>query len=137
MGRFRVELELANYEDMILAKAGHLDPKQVRRLQIPGVVDSGATSLVLPENTAKELGLPRGGSFKVRYADQRQAKRDKVKDVWLRLLGRDGVFTAMVEPKRRDALIGAIVLEELDLVVDCRSQKLYPRDPKQIVVEIE
>jgi predicted aspartyl protease len=136
MGRFKVDIELANYEDMILARNGRLDPAKVRRKRIAGVVDSGASSLVLPREVVEELGLPTVGSFKVRYADERSAKRNKVKDAWLQLLGRDGVFSAVVEPKRKDALIGAIVMEELDLVDDCKSQRLYPRDPKQIIVEI-
>jgi predicted aspartyl protease len=101
------------------------------------VVDSGATRLVLPQKTVELLGLSRVGTVSVRYADQRRARRTKVRDVWLKLLNRDSTFTAVVEPKRKDALIGAIVLEELDLVVDCVSQTVHPRDPKRIIAEIE
>ena len=53
------------------------------------------------------------------------------------LAGRDSVFTAAVEPKRESALLGAIVLEELDFLVDCTGQRLVPRDPKYIISEIE
>ena len=42
-----------------------------------------------------------------------------------------------MEPKREDVLIGAIVLEDLDLIVDCVTQTLQPRDPKQYTAEIE
>ena len=42
-----------------------------------------------------------------------------------------------VEPDRDSALIGAIVLEELDLVVDCVTEMLCPRDPRHIISEIE
>jgi predicted aspartyl protease len=137
MGRFKVEIELANNEDTILARRGALDPAQVRRVRIQGVVDSGATRLVLPGAVAKQLGLPAAGKVAVRYADKRKATRDKVKDVWLKLMGREGTYTAVVEPKRKDALIGAIVLEDLDFLVDCTTQTLYPRDPKMVVSEIE
>jgi hypothetical protein len=34
-------------------------------------------------------------------------------------------------------LIGAIVLEDLDLMVDCQWQQLVPRDPSGPVYEIE
>jgi hypothetical protein len=51
--------------------------------------------------------------------------------------GRDSVFNAIVEPARESALIGAIVLEDLDFLVDCTGQRLVPRDPKQIVSEAE
>jgi hypothetical protein len=60
-----------------------------------------------------------------------------VSNVWLQLLGRHGVFTAVVEPDREDALIGTFVLEELDLLVDCATQSLYPREPDAILTEIE
>jgi hypothetical protein len=43
----------------------------------------------------------------------------------------------VIEPKRDSALIGAIVLEELDLLIDNTRQRLVPRDPRFIVSEIE
>src|SRR5207248_6057713 len=104
---------------------------------INGVVDSCATRLVLSGKVAKDLGLPSKGKVKVRYANDRLATREAVKEVHVQLLGRDGVFTAIVERKRRDALIGAIVLEDLDFVVDCTAQQLVPRDPRFVVSEIE
>jgi hypothetical protein len=73
------------------------------------------------------------GSAQVRYADGRTAQRPIVKDIHLAYGGRDGVFSAVVEPDRESILIGAIVLDELDFLVDCGSQRLVPRDPKQIV----
>jgi hypothetical protein len=51
--------------------------------------------------------------------------------------GRDGIFNAIVEPARESALIGAIVMEDLDLLIDCCTQQLVPRDPAQIISEIE
>jgi hypothetical protein len=53
------------------------------------------------------------------------------------LQGRDSIFKAAVEPKRDTALIGAIVLEDLDFLVDCEKQRLVPRDPRFIVSEAE
>ncbi len=137
MGRFSVEIELANNEDVVLARAGRIKPEQVRRVKLPGVVDSGATRLVLPKQVVEQLGLPLGEKVKVLYADKRSGLRHKVSNVWLKMLNRDGVFDALVEPKRDTALVGAIVLETLDYVVDCIAQKVAPRDPKYIVSEIE
>ena len=57
MGRFKVEVELANNNDVVLAQGGHLDPDKVRRVTVQGVVDSGAAYLVLPETVSKQLGL--------------------------------------------------------------------------------
>jgi clan AA aspartic protease len=137
MGRVVAELTLANNEDVMLARRGALAPEQVRQIQIQGVVDSGATRLVLPESVVTQLGLRSTGETRVRYADQRRGSRPIVQDVRVTLLGREGVFSALVEPDRTDALIGAIVLEDLDFLVDCTKQALYPRDPDMIVSEVE
>jgi len=137
VGRFSVEIEVANYADLIRAQDGTLPADQVRRETIQGLVDSGATKLVLPQAVVKRLGLPLGNPVKVRYADGRTAQRREVKGVFVKLLGRDGTFTALSEPKRETALIGAIVLEDLDLLVDCVAQRVVPRDPSGATYEIE
>jgi clan AA aspartic protease (TIGR02281 family) len=138
MGRMTVDLEIANNDDLVESKRGHLDPAKVRRLTLKGMVDPGATRLVLPQKVAKELGLPvKKKKIKVRYADGRRGLRSEVEAVRLYLLGRDDVFSAVVEPRRDTALIGAIVLEDLDFLVDCTKLCLVPRDPDYVVSEIE
>src|ERR1700730_1504929 len=111
VGRFSVEFEVANNDDLALVRRNLLQPDQVRRQTIRGVVDSGAAKLVLPRALVKQLGLPLGDKIAVRYADGRQAQRQEVEGAYVELLGRHGTFTAIVEPKRKGALIGAIVLE--------------------------
>lgn len=137
VGRFSVEVDLANDRDLVLAENGVIAPDQVRRMRIRGVVDSGATFLVIPESAAKQLGMEVAGAVKVRYADGRIAERPVAKRVHLSYGGRDSIFDAIVEPDRQSALIGAIVLEVLDFRVDCTEQRLVPRDPNQIVTEVE
>jgi len=138
MGRFSVDIEIANHEDLVEVRRGHLDAAKVRRMTVRGVVDSGATRLVLPQAVAKALGLPvKNKKIKVRYADGRRGLRAEVEEAHVYLLGRDGVFKALVEPKRDSALIGAIVLEDLDFLVDCTKLCLVPRDPDYITSEIE
>ena len=137
MGRITIEVEIANNEDLIRARNGDLDPSKVRRLKIQGLVDSGATRMVLPLAAVKELGLPlKKKKVKVRYADGRGGLRAEAEQVSVFLLGRDGVFSAIVEPKRETALIGAIVLEDLDLLVDCAKLQLVRRDPDYVLSEI-
>lgn len=137
MARFAVNAELANYTDVDLARQGKLSPEKVRRTTIRGIVDPGASKLVIPSALADQLGLPRGQRLRVTYADGRKGWRDTADGVWLSLLGRHSVYIAILEPKRDTALIGAIVLEDLDLLVDCKNQKLVPRDPRGILSEIE
>jgi predicted aspartyl protease len=136
-GRFAVEIEVVNRDDMVQARLGLIPDKQVRRMKLSGVVDPGATRLVLPRKVVDQLGLPVTEKVKFRYADGRTRTRDLVDDVFTEVQGRHRVFSAIVEPNRKSALIGAIVLEDLDFLVDCTQQKLVPRDPRYIVSEIE
>ena len=137
VGRFAIEFEVANFVDIELARRGLLPDDQVRRQTIRGWVDSGATMLVLPKAVADELGLALADPISVRSADGRRARRRRVQGAHIDLLGRQDTFSAIVEPKRDSALIGAMVLEGLDLLVDCQHQRLVPRDPSGPVYEIE
>ena len=137
VGRFSVELEVVNDADMVLAQAGHLPADQIRRATIQGLVESGATRLVLPEALVKRLGLRLGDPINVRYANGRRARRKVVERVYIQLLGRHGTFTAICKPKRETALSGAVVLEDLALLVDCVTQRVVPRDPSGATYEIE
>jgi predicted aspartyl protease len=120
-----------------MAQRGLLPTDKVRRQTITGVVDPGAAMLVLPQSVVKHLGLRLKGKTRVRYADHRSTERWEAEGAQVELLGRRDPFSAVVEPKRSTALIGAIVLEALDLLVDCRRQRLVPRDPRGPVYEIE
>src|SRR3954453_16252277 len=99
-GRFWVDVELDNHKDRFRAEAGLIRAEQVRRARVRGVVDSGATRLVIPAAVAQQLGLEISGSAKVRYADGRTAEREIAKGVFLSYGGRDSVFSAIVEPAR-------------------------------------
>src|SRR5438270_12976720 len=98
-GRFSVDLELANNDDLVLADRGLLPPDQVRRQTIKGIVDSGASKLVLPAALVKQLGLRFRGKIQVRYTDGRTKERREATGVHVKLLGRDDTFSAIVEPK--------------------------------------
>src|SRR5947209_8850599 len=111
MARFSVDMILANNRDVQMAAGGALASEQIRQVTLPGVVDSGAHYLVLPQSVVDQLGLPSAGEATVRYAARWSATRRLVEEVRLELLGRQGTFRALVEPDRTTALIGAIVLE--------------------------
>lgn len=137
VGRFAVDFEVANGDDLALARRGSLPPDQIRRAKLKGVIDTGAARLVLPEWVVEQLDLPDAGKTIVRYADHRRTERRVVQQAQVYLLGRTDAFKAIVEPDRDDALIGALVLETFDLLVDPFQERLLPRDPAMILSEIE
>src|SRR5260370_31073457 len=97
VGRISVEFEVANCSDMIKVEEGSLSPDKVRRQRITGIVDSGATKLVLPQAVAKQLGLPSANMINVQYADGRRVQRPQAKLAYIELNGRNGIFTAIFE----------------------------------------
>ena len=137
VGRFSVEFEVANDEDLFRVKSSLITSAEVRRARLTGVVDTGSTRLVLPASVGSALGLPETGKVTVRFADGRREPKTIVGHVFVEIQNRSSVFTAVVEPGRSDALIGAIVLEELDLIQDCTRQALVPRDPHGIFAELD
>jgi len=102
-------------------------------------VDTGATMLVLPGWLQQQLQFPVIRTQMVRYANEETAEREVVYGIEVTLCERKGVFEAVIEPEKRYGLLGAIVMEALDLIADPRSQKLYvnPRSPQIPMAEIE
>lgn len=137
VGKVVVEVKVINQFDRMRADRGELPADQARTVVLKGVVDTGAAMLVLPASVVTALGLPKYGETSVRYADLRTAKRDIVGDLEVEIQSRRNPFTAVVEPGRSDALIGAIVLEALDFLLDPKHQVLRPRDPNIILTEIQ
>jgi predicted aspartyl protease len=128
VGRFSLEFEVTDHGDAVMAEEGFLLKDHPRRARISGVVDTRVTRPMLSASVVTKLGLLEAGEAKVGYADGRRESKAKVRDVELEIQGRSSVFTAVVEPGRTNALIGAIVLEELDFVADCTQQVLLPLD---------
>jgi hypothetical protein len=137
LARCAVEVELANNRDLQLAATGDLPVDQVRRLHMRGVTGIKACLPVIPEAVVRRLGLTTTGQAKVHLPTGGWAVRDVVAQVSLEVLGRRGTYTTVVEPTREDVLIGLIVLEDLDLLVDPAIHALRPRDPNRMLAEIE
>ena len=74
----------------------------------------------------------------VKYANEETAEKDVVWGVEVEICDRKGVFEAVVEPNKKYTLIGAIVMETLDLIVEPRSLQIYPNPRSKLpMAEIE
>jgi clan AA aspartic protease len=104
------KVRLTNDYDFALAAAGSLDPARVRSLTIEALVDTGATTLILPADAVERLGLPIRGHRKVRYADDRVETIPWVVGVKIEIRGREAVVSALVVPAGSMPLIGQIPL---------------------------
>jgi len=107
-------------------------------LDILAKVDTGATFLVIPGFVAKDLEFPVIRTQTVKYANEDLADREVVYGVELEICGRKGVFEAIVEPEKTYALLGAVVMETLDLIVEPRELRVYPNPRSKLpMAEVE
>ena len=130
MGKVLVEVELENYIDRIRAELRGRNGSRgrVRRQRIRVLADSGATAMVLPQDLVKELGLPlREDTVIVTYADDRKEERPVAWGLRVRVGKREMEVDCIVGPPGSQPLLGQIVLERLDLLVDCARGRLTPR----------
>ena len=125
MGKVMAKIRLQNVVDVANALSGHLRPDQVRSLEVRGLVDTGATLLVIPEEIAAFLGLPEIGRRPIKLADGRIPSFPVVGGLFIEILGRQMTCDAVVMPIGTTILIGQIVLEALDLVVDPKSRDVF------------
>lgn len=127
MGEVVEKIELENYVDRYLADEGKIKSSQVRKVTIDALVDTGATLLVLPQEVVERLGLKASRKVIVTYADGRRDERDVAGVVIIKIGERHMSTDCVVGPPNSVALLGQIILEEMDLIVDPRQQKLTPR----------
>lgn len=113
-----------------------LDP--TRSVEVDAIVDTGATMMVLPQNIVDELNLRKISDVTVRYANNQRQQKSIYAGLIIEIKGRKGSFDVLAEEEGTEPLIGQIVLEELDLVVEPKTRTLMPnpKSPDMPMVEI-
>ncbi|BAZ17136.1 hypothetical protein NIES4071_90140 [Calothrix sp. NIES-4071] len=127
MGEVRVQVKLTNVIDEELVSRGLLNPNQLRYYETEALIDTGAVRTVISMQIAQQLGLRIRGQQLAKYADGRQEMVGLGGPILIEIEGR--VTAELVLVTGDDVLIGQTVLEELDLLVDCKNHRLIP-NPK-------
>lgn len=92
------------------------------------LVDTGALHLCIPEALCRQLNLAAERVRRVTFADGRSVEAPYVGPVRVEVAGRTCFVGAMVFGD--EVLLGAIPMEDLDLLVDPARLQLVPRDPR-------
>ena len=135
-----VEVELTNYQDQVLVEHGYRDASSIRKERVRLWADSGSTLLALPQDLVERLGL-RITDQKVilTYADEWKAERPVARGVTVGVGDRSMLTECLVGPPRSEPWLGQIILERLDLFVNCAKGTLVPRpeSPSLPLFEVE
>ena len=137
MGAVRTTVKLTNTVDEELVNWGVLARRLLRQQETVALVDTGAVSLVMPLEMVQQLGLRIRGQQRAQYADGREEMVGVTGPVIVEWEGRQTIEDALI--MGNEVLIGQVVLEKLDLLVDCKNQRLIPNPahPDCPVVEIK
>ncbi|MEA2011633.1 MAG: hypothetical protein U9O87_00900 [Verrucomicrobiota bacterium] len=121
MGEIRANVKLENVFDRYAKK------KNIRSIELDCLVDTGAVLSFLPQEVVELLGLPEIGSVIVTYANEKKEELKKVGPVYFSIGERTGSFDCIVGPPNCEPLVGQIVLDELDLILDPANKTLSVR----------
>lgn len=124
MGAVRVQVKLTNAIDKALVSRGLLTPDLLRECKTLALVNAATLSLVIPTQIVEQLGLRIRGQRVVQYADGREEIVGVTGAILIDCQGRQTVAEALITGD--EVLIGQVVLEQLDFLVDCKNQRLIP-----------
>jgi clan AA aspartic protease len=127
MGEIRVRVKLSNAYDEELARRGQMAADQVRSLEADAVVDTGAVWGVIPAAVAEQLGVTIITQQSAEMVDGSRATVGVTGAIRFQIMDRSAELSALV--LGNEVLIGQTVLESLDLVADCKNQRLVPGHP--------
>ena len=137
MGEIHADVTLENPGDRPVVERGHGQESDIRRSTIDAIVDTGAVTLVLPQNVVERLGLEQRGTAFVTYADEPREERPLAGPVTVRIGNRSMSMDCVVGPPLSEPLIGQVVLETLDLIADCTNRTLTPRYPDYPLLKLK
>lgn len=121
---FGEKLIVRNYADMVKADEGIIGSKDIRVLELEAIVDTGTTHVCLPKGEIARLGLGFHKTIKVRTA-QGIVEHRLFKGAEMELKGRTFVMEVMENEEDNPCIIGSLLLEALDFVVD-PARKVIP-----------
>ena len=131
MGLVYAEIELISVDDIVLSRHGFLQEDKIKRLTVNALVDTGAYMLVISDQIRQQLGLPLIEEQMFRMADDTERRGEVVGPVEVRFENRRASVDAVVLPGALEVLLGSIPLEDLDVTIDPRQQRLIvnPKSP--------
>jgi clan AA aspartic protease len=124
MGLVYANIRLTNGDDLALVRRKLLDADKARSMVINANADSGAAMLCVNEQVATQLELPVLGRQSAQMAGGGVRELDVVGPVEVRFENRYTNCNALVLPGENQVLLGAIPMEDMDVLIHPREQRL-------------
>lgn len=124
MGLIHANIELINGEDLILAKRHVIGEEEVKRMNVDMLVDTGSVYMCINENIQEQLKLPVVERRKGQLANASIVEYDVVGPIEVKFKNRRCSVDAMVLPGENEPLLGAIPMEDMDVLIHPYKQEL-------------
>ena len=118
MGLIYADIELINAIDLGLAKRHEIGEEEVERMQVSMLVDTGSVYMCINETVQEQLQLEVVEQRKGQLADGSVVEYNVVGPIEVRFKNRRCVVDAMVIPGDNELLLGAIPLEDMDVLIN-------------------
>lgn len=139
MGVVYADIELINSEDLTMVRRNLIGAEEIRRMRLSMLVDSGAYMMAINETIQSQLEFPFIEKRKVQLASGQVVEYDVVGPIDVRFSNRRAVCSAFVLPGDSESLLGAIPMEEMDVLVHPKRQELVvnPQHPYYAVLKMK
>lgn len=136
MGIVHAEIELSNAMDRALFRRNQIAEKDIRKISVKALVDSGAYMMVIPDKVRLQLGLEIIGYEFTEFANGQQEKVAIAEPIEVHFENRKATVDVLVVGN--EVLLGAIPMEAMDVLINPRLQKLTvnPEHPTTPVFRI-
>jgi clan AA aspartic protease len=124
MGEVHTEITLVNLRDADNAQSGFIPESEVRRLTVNALVDTGAWTLVINEETRQKLGLKVKKTSETTVAGGAKGPSRITEYVEVCWKDRNTSCEAVVLSDEEEVLLGAYPLEGMDLMVHPQRQEV-------------
>ncbi|MBL7703514.1 MAG: clan AA aspartic protease [Ferruginibacter sp.] len=124
MGLVYAEITLINGEDLILAKRNIIGEEEIKQMNVNMLVDSGAYMMAINETIQEQLQLPIKEKRKAQMANGSVEEYDVVGPIEVKFKNRRCNIDAMVLPADSEPLLGAIHMEDMDVLIHPLRQEL-------------
>jgi len=125
MGRIIEKIKVYNLGDILKVDENLIPKDEIRSIELDALVDTGATFVCLPRKEIEKLGLRYHNTTKIRTANGQATRRIFI-GAEVELKGRSIEMPIMENNEDTPPLIGYLLLEALDYVIDPQKQQLIP-----------
>lgn len=124
MGEVRAKIVIQNLEDVLLYKKGYLKKDAIREIELDSLADTGVTEVLIPQDAAESLGIITSEKIIVSLAGGNTDELSVGAPILIKICGREWIGDCLIGPPLCEPLLGQLVMERLDLVVNPRSQTI-------------